>query len=119
MPRENYSALQAKIEKEITKLQKKAEALQTKRRKPVIASIVSSMREYNITPEEIAAAHGGAAKAPRAATPRKSPAVKRQVAPKYRHPKTGETWSGRGKAPRWLTAEEAEGNNRDTFLIAE
>lgn len=120
MPRETYATLQAKIEKEINKLQKKAEALQTKRRKPVIASIVASMREYNITPEEVAAAFGGAAKAPRAASGRKAaaPAAKRQVAPKYRHPQTGETWSGRGKAPRWLTAEEAAGNSRDSFLIA-
>src|SRR5690606_1889877 len=96
---------------------KKAEALQTKRRQPVIASIVKSMREFNITPEEIAAAFGSASKRTRA--PRKTaPAAKRQVAPKYRHPKTGETWSGRGKAPRWITAEEAAGNSRDAFLIA-
>lgn len=60
MPRENYAVLQAKIEKEITKLKHKAEALHTRRRKPVIASIVKSMREYNITPEEIAAAFGSA-----------------------------------------------------------
>lgn len=120
MPRETYAALQSKIEKEITKLQKKAEALQTKRRKPVISSIVASMREYNITPEEITAAFGGSTKAARAASGRKAAAPaakKRQVAPKYRHPKSGETWSGRGKAPRWLTAEEAAGNSRETFLI--
>ena len=56
MARETYAALQAKIEKEINKLQKKAEVLQTKRRKPVITSIITSMREYDITPEEIVAA---------------------------------------------------------------
>ena len=49
MARETYAALQAKIEKEINKLQKKAEVLQTKRRKPVISSIITSMREYDIT----------------------------------------------------------------------
>lgn len=121
MPRETYASLQAKIEKEISKLQKKAEALHTKRRKPIIASIVASMREYSITPEEVATAFSGAAKAPRAAAGRKaaSPAVKRQVAPKYRHPSSGETWSGRGKAPRWLAAEEAAGKNRNAFLISE
>lgn len=122
MPRETYATLQAKIEKEISKLQKKAEALQTKRRKPVIASIVSSMREYNITPEEVAAAFNGTAKASRATSSRKTAApaaAKRQVAPKYRHPQTGETWSGRGKAPRWLAAEESAGNSRETFLITE
>ncbi|WP_408475216.1 H-NS family nucleoid-associated regulatory protein [Paraburkholderia strydomiana] len=24
------------------------------------------------------------------------------AAPKYRNPETGETWSGRGRAPRWI-----------------
>lgn len=128
MARETYAALQAKIEKEINKLQKKAEVLQTKRRKPVIASIITSMREYDITPEEIAAAFG--AGKPVRATPsgrRKTGAAvrpannaaKRAVAPKYRHPQTGETWSGRGKAPRWLAAEETSGATRDNFLIKE
>lgn len=122
MARESYATLQAKIEKEIGRLQKKAEALHTKRRKPVIASIVASMREYSITPEEITAVFSTAAKPPRVVSNRKvaaAPAVKRQVAPKYRDPKSGETWSGRGKAPRWLAAEEAAGNSRTTFLIGE
>ncbi|OZI22814.1 H-NS family nucleoid-associated regulatory protein [Bordetella genomosp. 7] len=119
MARESYSALQAKIEREINKLQKKAEALQNKRRKPVIASIITSMREYNITPEEIALAFNKGVKAPRGASARKAAPAKRQVAPKYRHPETGETWSGRGKPPRWLTAEEAAGRTREAFLIAD
>lgn len=34
------------------------------------------------------------------------------VDPKYRDPATGTTWTGRGKAPRWL------GDNREAFLIA-
>lgn len=126
MARETYAALQAKIEKEINKLQKKAEVLQTKRRKPVITSIITSMREYDITPEEIIAAYGAGKPArPAAAGRRKAGAAarpataKRAVAPKYRHPQTGETWSGRGKAPRWLAAEEASGATRDSFLIKE
>jgi DNA-binding protein H-NS len=119
MPRETYSAQQARIEKEIDKLRKKAEALHLKRRKPVVASIIRSMREYHITPEEIAAAFGkpAARRGPgRKSAPAAAPA-KRAVAPKYRHPDTGETWSGRGKAPRWLTAAEATGAKRDSFLI--
>ncbi|WAI82622.1 MULTISPECIES: H-NS histone family protein [Achromobacter] len=127
MARETYAALQAKIEKEINKLQKKAEVLQTKRRKPVISSIITSMREYDITPEEIIAAYGSgkpARVAPGArrkagAAARPATAPKRAVAPKYRHPQTGETWSGRGKAPRWLAAEEASGATRESFLIKE
>jgi len=41
-----------------------------------------------------------------------------KVAAKYRHPKTGETWAGRGAQPRWLTAEIKAGKKRDDFLIA-
>lgn len=34
------------------------------------------------------------------------------VAPKYRDRATGKTWSGRGKAPRWL-----EGKNKEDFKV--
>jgi DNA-binding protein H-NS len=30
------------------------------------------------------------------------------VAPKYRNPETGDTWSGRGRAPRWLEDQDLE-----------
>jgi len=42
----------------------------------------------------------------------------RSVAPKYRDPENpSQTWAGRGQAPRWLTAYEAQGRKRDEFLI--
>jgi DNA-binding protein H-NS len=118
MPRVSYATKKAKIEKDILKLRKQAEALESRQRKPVIASILKSMRQYGITPNEIAAAYGkprGARKA--AGKTAAGSAAKRAVAPKYRHPQTGETWSGRGKAPRWLTAAEAGGTKRESFLI--
>ena len=39
-------------------------------------------------------------------------AVKTPVAPKYRDPSTGQTWTGRGKAPKWI-----EGKDRALFVI--
>ncbi len=36
-----------------------------------------------------------------------------KVAPKYRDPATGATWTGRGKPPRWI-----EGKDRVAFAIA-
>jgi DNA-binding protein H-NS len=120
MPRETYAAQQAHIEKEIDKLRKKAQALLTKRRKPVVTSIIRSMREYEITPEEITAAFGKAP-ARRNTSASKNPGdgehVKRPVAAKYRDPETGLTWTGRGKTPLWLTAAESQGISLDTFLI--
>ncbi|CAG9235898.1 hypothetical protein PSP6_690095 [Paraburkholderia tropica] len=38
---------------------------------------------------------------------------KRNIVPKYRNPKTGETWSGMGRAPVWIR----DAKNRDRFLI--
>ena len=54
MARQNYATLQAKINKEIEKLHKQAQSLQSKQRKPVISQIVRSMKEYEISPEELA-----------------------------------------------------------------
>ena len=41
-----------------------------------------------------------------------------KVAPKYRHPKSGETWSGRGGTAGWLAREIKAGKKREDFLIA-
>ena len=36
-----------------------------------------------------------------------------KVAAKYRDPSSGQTWTGRGKAPKWI-----DGQDRSKFLIA-
>jgi len=41
-----------------------------------------------------------------------------QVFPKYRNPaQPSETWAGRGKQPRWLTAQLRSGKHLDDFRI--
>ena len=40
------------------------------------------------------------------------------IAPKYRGP-GGETWSGRGRQPRWLAELEAVGHNKEEYRIRE
>ncbi|RKT99467.1 H-NS histone [Burkholderia sp. Nafp2/4-1b] len=66
----------------------------------VIREIRSRVAEYGLTARQI---FGGTARA----TPRKSAS-----APRYRDPKTGATWSGRGREPRWI-----KGVRRERFLI--
>ncbi len=51
----------------------------------------------------------------RARKPRSDAGAKR--AAKYRDPETGETWSGRGRTPRWLAALEAQGRDRKEFAV--
>lgn len=42
------------------------------------------------------------------------------VRPKYRNPKNpAETWSGRGKLPRWLRPQLRHGRKLDDFLISQ
>lgn len=40
-----------------------------------------------------------------------------KAAARYRHPTTGEEWSGRGGIARWLAAEIKAGKNKDDFLV--
>ena len=61
---------------------------------------------------------GSAAKMP--AKPRTTTAGRKlgKVAVKYRNPANAkETWTGRGKQPRWLATETAKGRKLDEFLI--
>jgi DNA-binding protein H-NS len=47
------------------------------------------------------------------ATRRKYPKVR----PRYRNPETSETWSGRGKQPRWLVTAMEGGRSLDDLRI--
>jgi DNA-binding protein H-NS len=49
---------------------------------------------------------------------RKGPSKGSKVAAKYRGP-NGETWSGRGLKPRWMTAAISDGKKAEDFLIAQ
>lgn len=42
----------------------------------------------------------------------KQKSIGKAVAVKYRNSETGETWTGRGRAPRWL-----DGKNREDFAV--
>ena len=47
----------------------------------------------------------------------KAPAEGSELPIKYRNPKTGETWSGRGRPARWITELEAKGRKRREFAV--
>ncbi|EKS9794115.1 MULTISPECIES: H-NS histone family protein [Burkholderia] len=90
-----YRQLTAQLER----LQQKIDKEREKAIADAIAEIRAKIEEYDITPEELGFRPVGAAK------------PKRVSPPKYLNPKTGETWSGRGRSPTWL------GKNRERFLI--
>jgi DNA-binding protein H-NS len=66
-----------------------------------VAKVRALMTEYGLTASDVF---------PSGKTRSAKPTAK--VAPKYRDPATGATWTGRGKAPRWIA-----GKDRAKFLI--
>jgi DNA-binding protein H-NS len=103
------------ITAQIEQLQRQAELLRAKHKKPVIKAIMHAMIQYGITHRELQAAVGGGGAGTDQASAGRLKV--RKVAPKYRNPKTGETWSGRGRTARWIAEAEREGKSRDKFLI--
>jgi len=86
---ETYSSAKQKIEKEILRLQKQMKSLRVKQRRPVIASIVKSMQDNEITIEEVAEALENSARRGAGAGsngPKNQPASKNTATPAPRTP---------------------------------
>ena len=54
---------------------------------------------------------------PKKARKASSRAKGRKVAPKYRDPDTGDTWSGRGRKPKWLEAKIEAGRTLEDLKV--
>ena len=98
-------ATYAELTQKIHELQKEAAELKKQERKGIIAEIKAKIAEYELTAADLGLTGSKAVK------PNKS------VTAKYRNPESGETWSGRGLAPKWIKAAENSGKRREEFLI--
>lgn len=98
----DYKSLQLQI----VELQKKADEARKMEVANVIADVKQKIKEYNLSPADIGIK--GEFKASKSKT---------TVEPKYRDPKTGKEWTGRGIAPVWIAAALKEGK-AGAFLIA-
>lgn len=95
------------IQNQISSLKKQEEELRMQEFKQVVQEIKLKMETYGVTVGDLSFKKNGSAKA-KSANP---------VADKYRGP-NGETWTGRGLMPRWLSSLVAEGQTKESFLIA-
>ena len=81
----------------------------------VRAKLTRLAKAEGYTIEELFGPGGGATGTRGAARPARKLG---KVPPKYRNPDNPkETWTGRGKQPRWLAAELAKGRDISEFLI--
>jgi len=92
-----YKQLQAQIEQ----LKQQAEEARKNELTSAINQIKALMAEYGITASDL----GLSGK-------KKNVRTRPALAAKYRNPATGETWSGRGKAPKWMNLK-----SKEQFLI--
>jgi DNA-binding protein H-NS len=93
----------ADLKAQIAKLQAQAEEARRTEIDNVVADIRQKIAEYGLTAQDL----GFAVAARRGRPPKKAP-----LPAKYQDPKSGNTWSGRGKPPKWIV-----GKNRERFLI--
>ncbi|WP_321941591.1 H-NS histone family protein [Paraburkholderia tropica] len=70
----------------------------------VLADVRAKVAEYGFTERDVFGSRRG--------RPRKAAAS--TLPAKYQDPKSGATWSGRGRAPDWIKSAK----NRDRFLIS-
>lgn len=96
------------IQNQIEKLQQQAAEIRAQEFDKTVQEILAKMTAFGITLKDLESVKGRARKA--ATTTAKPAAVK------YTGP-NGETWSGRGLTPRWLTALVAQGRTKDEFAI--
>ena len=93
----------AELKAQIAKLQAQADEARRAELATVVADIRQKIAEFGLSATDIGFPQG----ARRGRPPKKAP-----LPAKYRDPKSGATWSGRGKPPKWIA-----GKNRDRFVI--
>lgn len=116
----DINALTAKeLESLISKAKKRKSTLA--KRKPVAAvrkKLAALAKAEGYTIEELFGTKGTAGRAAPAAKTGKARKAGSKVPPKYRDPaNSANTWTGRGKQPRWLAAYTATGRSLEEFLI--
>lgn len=91
------------IQQQIAELKKKAEEIAYDRKQAVIDDIKAKIKAYAITAKELGYADKGAAKTS-------------TVAVKYRS--GDQTWTGRGKQPKWVVQHLANGGRIEDLLVS-
>lgn len=99
------------LAKQAAELDKQLAEARRAERAAVINQIKSLLSEHGLTVADLGLKPG------KPASTGTSASTGRKVAPKYRNTATGETWTGRGLQPKWITAAIASGKKLEDFAI--
>ncbi len=92
-------------------LDRQIKSAQDADRSAAIARIKTLMAEHGLTHDDIAA------KVPSNVARKGGMKPGTKVAPKFRDPTSGASWTGRGLKPKWLSAAIAEGRRLEEFAV--
>jgi len=119
MPRRSYEAIRKQIEK-LEAQARRLEQAAAEKKKQAVAQVLALMKKLGVSTDDLGSTRPRRRRAAKGAAKKraaKKRAAKKPVAPKFRNGKTGETWSGRGRTPRWLAALEAQGKSLDDYRV--
>jgi len=108
------------IRQQIAKLEAQAKRLadgESEKKRKAISEVSALMRKLGVSVEDLSTPAAKAARKPVAGPAKEKKKVSKPVPVKFRNTETGDTWSGRGRTPRWLVAAEAAGRVRDEFKV--
>lgn len=91
------TATYQQLTEQIKALQQQAEDARKRELRAAVEQVQELIRQYGLTQDDVFPPARG-----------KSAASGSKVAPKYRDPATGATWTGRGKAPKWIQDQDRE-----------
>ncbi|MCX7228244.1 MAG: H-NS histone family protein [Burkholderiales bacterium] len=116
MPRSSLVQLRQQIARLETQAKKLEETEGTRKRKAV-TEVRALMRKLGVELADLQASDSPKTARAAASKPKREKSARPPVPVKYRNSETGDTWTGRGRTPRWLAALEAAGRTRDEFKI--
>ena len=96
------------IQNQIEKLQQQAAEIRAQEFDKTVQEILLKMNAFGITLKDLDSVKGRTRKV--------SASGAKPAAAKFRGP-NGESWSGRGLTPRWLSALLAQGRTKEDFAI--
>lgn len=100
----------ADIQAQIAELQKQADALRQKEFASALAEVKEKIAAFGFTAKDLGFSKAGAPAGKRGS-------AKGSVAAKYKSKDGSQTWSGRGRQPKWVAAHVEGGGKVEDLLI--
>jgi DNA-binding protein H-NS len=105
--------VQSEAQARVAELQKQAASARKEAMAGAIRSVKELMAQHGLTLADLGFAGAKVLKSKvKSGTDNRS-----AVAIKYKDQSTGETWTGRGKTPKWMAAKLASGASKEQFLV--